>query len=111
MPCSRSHLSRGIEGGELVIHSPELQSLPVARLEPVTFGLQARTATHTFQFILTTQVQNSCIFGALNNAANTSNLTSANVSKSHCVINLNTYIFHLKEKHLQMQIQECQVQK
>ncbi len=34
-----SHLSRGID---LVIHSLHLQSLPVPRLKPTTFGLQVR---------------------------------------------------------------------
>ncbi len=34
----------------------------------------------------------SFLLGALNKGANTSNLTSANVSKSHCVIHLNTLL-------------------
>ncbi len=47
VPCSRSHLSRGIEMERvLVIHSPHQQSLPDLRLEPTTFGLQVQLSIH-----------------------------------------------------------------
>jgi len=50
----------------------------------------------------------TCFFWEVNNGANTSKLTSANLSKSHCVNYLNTllpYILCLKEELLQMHMQ------
>ncbi len=50
----------------------------------------------------------TCFFWVLNNDPNTSNLTSANISKSRCMIHFNTllpYILRLKGKLLQMHFQ------
>ncbi len=67
-------------------------NMPSAALISVVKNKQSRCSSGLGD-LLTTQAQNSfTIFWVLKNGANTSNLTSANFSKSHCMIHFNTLL-------------------